>query len=247
MIDLKDEILADFLSEADDYYSTVQDGLAAVRQGRVALGVDAVLRPVHTIKGTAGFINGLKPLADYAHHVEDFLREVQSAAIPPNPRVSELLVRAVDEIFNLIEQIRFGRTELDDEEARRIAASLAEARSGAKPPAQGSALETEQRNGRLWVKINLPRIHLPSHYQRVADFFATTNAEDIVLDLSNVRTIGSTAWGAIWRAAEKKRLTVLGMNEACRLVFFRWNFDRLIDYYPDRPSFDQDHRTAQAR
>lgn len=247
MIDLTDEILNDFLAEADDYYSKVNEGLEMIRAGQIALGIDSVFRPLHTIKGTAGFLEGLDPLAHFAHVTEDFMKAIQSGEVIGSPANSELLVQSLDEVFNMIEQLRSGAQELDltgadqlEERIRR--SSRAEPDQPAAPTPTPTPMPMpialERCGETIIVRINVRRVHLPSQYKAISDLFDRLEPGDrVALDLSRVRTIGSTAWGAIWQAGEDRDLSVFGMNEACRLIFFRWNFDRHIKIYQDEDAF----------
>ena len=124
MIDYDDEIVQDFLSRMDDLDQEVQAGLTLMKSGQLQTGIDAVLRPVHTIKGTAGFIGGLEKLQAAAHQTEDHLRKAQSGQVESTPETVDLLVRAVDVVFEMIEQTRNRPPELDDAEAQKILSRL---------------------------------------------------------------------------------------------------------------------------
>lgn len=240
MIDHSDEILIDFLSEADDYYDKVQEGIEQIKDGMVSLGIDAVFRPIHTIKGTSGFIPGLDKLAEFAHKTEDFMKEIQSGEVKINANISDLLIRAVDEVFNMIEQIKNGVDDLDNETALEVAKGIDAVGEGVtfSSDDQGEALKIEEKNGFIIFRINMERIHLPSQFKLISEKFEGTAPDSrIVLDLTNVRTIGSTAWGAIWKAGEKNTIFAFGLSEACQTVFYRWNFNQFIKDYESEDSF----------
>lgn len=239
MIDLSDELLRDFLVEAEEYDDRIQEGLEMIRNGKVSLGVDTIFRPIHTIKGTAGFIDGLDKLASFSHIVEDYLKRYQAGEIVANRAAVDLLIQGVDEMFKLMEQIRKGASELDDEEARAVAEAMKTFGTDSRPEAGPvQAIAVERQGSATLVRINIRRVHLPGQFKGIVDALDGLGpSENVGLDLSRVRTLGSTAWGAIWEAGQKGNLSVFGMNAACRTVFERWGFEQVIRNFASEEDF----------
>jgi len=260
MIDYDDEILQDFLSRMDDLDQEVQAGLALMKSGQLQTGIDTVLRPVHTIKGTAGFIGGLEKLQAAAHQTEDHLREAQSGRLEPTPETVDLLVRAVDVVFEMIEQTKNRPPELDDAEAQKILSRLggddgrvpsptqedpvflAHSASGVvkEQAGQDDQVGREEKDGVVILRVKTPRIHLPSHYQDLTEQLQKIGPQEVAaLDLSGVRTISSTAWGEIWKARTEKRLVLIGMQAAVEATFTTWNLDRYFERFATEAEFWQ--------
>jgi chemotaxis protein histidine kinase CheA len=254
-LDPSDEILADFLAGADDYYQVVMEGVELMHQGQISQGIDLVLRPVHTIKGTAGFIPGLEGLQSFCHRVEDLLKDLQSGRRPASAPAVQAVSRALGEIFNLLDQLRSGAAGLDcsrgeallaeadrpaPEEGLRLPrrAGNAAAEAPAGEPAAAAAVVREEREGVAWLRVRLPRLHLPSQYGLLVRALERAGpGQELVLDLSEVRTLSSTAWGEIWQAGQARPLAVVGMSLTVQATFLAWGLDRHIRAYPDEASF----------
>lgn len=96
-----------------------------------------------------------------------------------------------------------------------------------------------------FIKINIKRIFLQNQYQLLIDTINTfKNRRQVVLDLSEVCSIGSTAWGAIFEAAKKINISVIGMNETCCLTFGIWGFNRLMKTFKSEEDFWKNRRAA---
>ncbi|MBK1646641.1 hybrid sensor histidine kinase/response regulator [Thiocapsa imhoffii] len=95
-----------FVDEAREHLARLEDGLGALATapdgGRQ--GIDALFRSAHTIKGSARMLK-LASIAETAHHLEDVLGALREGKIQPNPELSVLLMRAVDAISALVEQV----------------------------------------------------------------------------------------------------------------------------------------------
>jgi chemotaxis protein histidine kinase CheA len=218
----------------------------------VSPGIDLVLRPVHTIKGTAGFIPGLEGLKSYCHRVEEVLNDLQAGGPAAGGGRVEGAAQALVEIFNLLDQLRSGARELDLSAGRAALARLDQpappqslrlprrsAAAASETPAGGTdGVTVEVREGVAWLRVRLLRLHLPSQYQQLVRAMEQVEpGGELAVDLSGVRTISSTAWGEIWQAARTRGMAVVGMGPAVRAAFRAWGLAKHIPAHPDEGSF----------
>ncbi len=258
MINLRDEILIDFIAEAEDYYQVIQQAMSLLRQGQTQEGVDAMLRPLHTIKGTSGFIPGLEKLKTYTHLVEDILKQIQGKGQPLESQATDAVIRAVDEVFNLLEQVKRGQDELDDQNAQEVLTALQQVLDG---PVQGPSsrwfpprvisgqpaatqsgadgrITAEVQLGVMLVKVEMARLHLAWQCSPLAEAIAKADPKyPVAIDLSAVRTISSTAWGEIWEASMGHEVALIGLRPAVLATFQAWGLDSRMRTFADQPAF----------
>ncbi|UHD14815.1 hybrid sensor histidine kinase/response regulator [Thiocapsa bogorovii] len=95
-----------FVDEAREHIARLETGLARLGTagdgGRD--GIDALFRSAHTIKGSARMLK-LASIAETAHHLEDVLGVLREDKIQPDPALAALLMRAVDAIGAMIEEV----------------------------------------------------------------------------------------------------------------------------------------------
>ena len=95
-----------FFEECDDLLAALFDGLAQVEDGNAeSETVNAVFRAVHSIKGGAGAFK-LTALVAFAHTFETVLDGVRSQKLDPEPDLVRVLLRAADQLANLVEAAR---------------------------------------------------------------------------------------------------------------------------------------------
>ncbi len=107
------EILQEFVVECReglDRIDSVLVALEAAPEDRSRL--DTVFRVLHTIKGNAGFLD-LPKLGAVAHAGESLLSRLVSGSIPVNSHVTDLLLRLVDAIRNVVAEVNSSGTEGD--------------------------------------------------------------------------------------------------------------------------------------
>lgn len=232
-----DDLLSSFLYEVEDYYEEVCKGINMIKTNHISEGIDVIMRPLHTIKGTSGFIEGLEVISKFTHRVEDYLKGIQNGKIPPLPQILELLMRAVDMIFHLLDQAK-NNGKIDDAEGRQIMANIEKILTPSPLKTSADTIVVEDKNEIPFIRINMARIHLPNQYQLLTDTFKNLEKRSrVVLDFSRVRSIGSTAWGAIWEASGKMKISIVGMNETCNTIFTIWGFDRFMSAFKSEDDF----------
>ena len=107
------EILQEFVVECReglDRIDAVLVALEAAPEDKSRL--DAVFRVLHTIKGNAGFLDFPK-LGAIAHAGESLLSKLVNGSLPVNPEVTDLLLRLVDSIRNIVAEVDASGTEGD--------------------------------------------------------------------------------------------------------------------------------------
>lgn len=95
-----------FVDEAREHVARLETGLATLGTagdgGRD--GIDALFRSAHTIKGSSRMLK-LASIAETAHHLEDVLGVLREGKIQPDPALAALLMRGVDAIGAMIEEV----------------------------------------------------------------------------------------------------------------------------------------------
>lgn len=91
-----DDILQDFLSEAEERFQSIEALLVTLeRQPRDAHALAEVFRAAHSLKGTCSFL-GFRRLAGIAHAAEDLLSQVRAGQSVLTPAHVGLLLVALD-------------------------------------------------------------------------------------------------------------------------------------------------------
>ena len=95
-----------FVEEAREHVARLETGLGVLGTtndgGRD--GIDALFRSAHTIKGAARMLK-LARIAETAHYLEDVLGGLREGRIRSDPALAALLIRAVDAIGGMIEEV----------------------------------------------------------------------------------------------------------------------------------------------
>ncbi len=114
------ELIADFVDEAIDSLHSLPGHLAAFRQNpNDADAINAVFRPVHSIKGCAGFL-GLTGIKVFSHSLENTLDEVRKQNLELTDDLQRLLVGGLDLLESRLQRSEKGDIddELSDEECQ---------------------------------------------------------------------------------------------------------------------------------
>lgn len=232
---MDEELLQGFFTDVEEsFYPQVTEAITLVGDGRLSDGVDMMMRPLHTIKGTSAFL-GLSEISEFTHFVEDHLKDVQKTGSTDDP---DFLIRSVDTVFAMLERARKGES-LEGAGHREILEQIQGAgRKTASGDNGSGGISVDTVDGVTVISIREKRVHLPRQYQPVLDTLSSLEkGTPVLIDISGVRTLNSTTWGAIRTAADHCRIAVAGMGPACRSVFFSWEFDRYIDNYPTAEDF----------
>lgn len=237
---MSDALTEEFFAEVSDkYYPQVLEGLERLGAGDVAGGIEILSRPLHTIKGVTGFMPGFEDASGFTHKVESFLKKLQSGSLDHSPDNLSLATYGVNSIFSVIEQIRdLGAPDQDEMQA---VCEMLEAASGGKAsaagPAGASCLVVRQEQNRAMLRITAPRIHRKHQRdQIVGAIIAQPQETPVVLDVSLVKTFGSSAWEDISALAGHWGISVCGLSGAVRETFHAGGMDALMPVLPPEPS-----------
>jgi two-component system, chemotaxis family, sensor kinase CheA len=104
-LDIK-KFLPRFTGEARDHLGRLEAGLAPLASGASLDGetINELFRAAHTIKGSARMLK-LTGIADTAHQLEEVLGALREGRVSPNPELGALLMRSLDAIGALVEQV----------------------------------------------------------------------------------------------------------------------------------------------
>lgn len=128
----REALLRTFLSDAGDYLTGIEESVLAVEKG----GYDQELlqtafRMAHSLKGDAWTV-GLEALTRVAHAVEAIIEQLWNQTLPVTPTRITLLLRAVDSMRGLIQDVDVAGEEPGPEEQALIADIEAESGESAE-------------------------------------------------------------------------------------------------------------------
>ena len=128
-LDIK-KFLPRFTGEARDHLGRLEAGLAPLASGAGLDGetINELFRAAHTIKGSARMLK-LTSIADTAHQLEEVLGALREGRVSPNPELGALLMRSLDAISALVEQVEPSAGQLPAPDAA-LCAQLAAAAEG---------------------------------------------------------------------------------------------------------------------
>ncbi len=234
-----DPMVEEFFSEVNDkYYPQVMDGLEMLEGSQMDEGIEILARPLHTIKGVTGFMPGFEPASHFTHKIEDFLKKVQAGEVEATGDNVTLLSRGVNMIFQVLEQLRDG--DADEEEQNEVLALITEAASTGQAEATiaGAGVDVEVRNEVTILRVKDPRVHLDNQYKPIMSAIMMVEPGDkILLDLSQVLTFGSTAWGAVASMGTTFKIATCGLTPDAKQTLYTWGFDATIAVYPDEDTY----------
>ncbi|MDQ7834655.1 MAG: histidine kinase [Humidesulfovibrio sp.] len=229
---MSDALTEEFFAEVSDkYYPQVLEGLGHLSEGDVAGGIEILSRPLHTIKGVTGFMPGFESASSFTHAVESFLKKLQSGSLPHSADNISLAAHGVNSIFAVIEQIRdLGAPDKAEMDAVcEVLEAASGGGAGQAGPAGESCLKVEQVDGRAVVRITTARVHRKHHRDQIVGAIITQPQETpVVLDLTGVKTFGSSAWEDISTLAGHWSISVRGLAGAARETFHASDMDTVL-------------------
>ncbi|MBK1648827.1 hybrid sensor histidine kinase/response regulator [Rhabdochromatium marinum] len=148
-LDIK-KFLGRFTGEARDHLARLETGLAALSAGDSldAETINGLFRAAHTIKGSSRMLK-LNSIAEIAHQLEEVLGALRDGKLPlpQPPEFSSLLLRGVDAISALVEQVEPSGGQLPPPDPALLAA-LAQAATGAEPSESAESADPAGDAGR---------------------------------------------------------------------------------------------------
>ncbi|QJB58210.1 Hpt domain-containing protein [Pseudodesulfovibrio sp. zrk46] len=234
-----DPMVEEFFSELNDkYYPQVMEGLEMLEGDDLAESIEILARPLHTIKGVTGFMPGFEPASHFTHKIEDFLKKVQAGEVEATSSNVVLLSRGVNMIFQVLEQLRDGID--DDEEQNEILDLIKEASSVGQDESQsvGAGVSVENRDGVTILRVKDPRVHLDTQFKPIMGAIMTVEPGDkILIDLTEVLTFGSTAWAAVASMGTTFKIAACNLTPDTKQTLYGWGFDATIAVYPDEDTY----------
>ena len=117
------EIIGEFITESVELVDIAIRDIVRLEEEPSTQTVNSVFRTVHTIKGTSGFL-GFTTLSALAHKTEDVLSKVRKGDLGLSPDVINLILKSLDVMRLLVEDISS-----QGKEARDVEHLLAELRT----------------------------------------------------------------------------------------------------------------------
>ncbi|MCM8538719.1 MAG: Hpt domain-containing protein, partial [Lentisphaeraceae bacterium] len=109
-------ILAEFIDESMDSLEALpQLFIEMEKNPQDSEVINAIFRPVHSIKGNSAFFGMLK-LKNLTHEMETTLDLCRKNELIPNQYIIDILLKGLDEVVSILERIRAGSSEVEDEE-----------------------------------------------------------------------------------------------------------------------------------
>ncbi|MDY7000614.1 MAG: Hpt domain-containing protein [Thermodesulfobacteriota bacterium] len=235
-----DSLFEEFHAELyDKYYPQIMEGVEAMERGDVESGIESFARPLHTIKGVTGFMAGFEEASKFTHKVESYLKKLQVNEIEHAPENVAAAVRAVNMIFQVIEQIRESG-EPDEAETSEVL-KLLESQTGVEAdagPSMDFEVKVESRKGVNIIHVGAPRIHLKTQLAPMIKALEEQKEGSwVVLDFTKVVTLSSASWEAVEGFADKLAICAVGLGPACKEIFYSWGFDRSISAFASEEEF----------
>lgn len=99
------EIFSDFIIEAKEHLETIEPNLLLLeKQPQDSSLLDAIFRPMHSLKGASGFL-GLPQINSVAHKAENILDELRKGNLLVNPEIMDIILAATDALRSMIENL----------------------------------------------------------------------------------------------------------------------------------------------
>lgn len=105
-LDEMQEIIEDFLVEADELISSLDTNLVELESQPENLDLlNEIFRAAHTIKGTSSFL-GFEQVTTLTHKMEDILNKLRKSELDVTPNIMDLMLESLDILKVMIENVR---------------------------------------------------------------------------------------------------------------------------------------------
>jgi two-component system chemotaxis sensor kinase CheA len=144
MSDENEDILIEFIQESRDHLAAIEpDLLELERQGERAAPevINRIFRAIHSTKGGASFL-AFEGLKRFSHAMENVLMLVREQRLAPTSPVVDLLLRGVDVLRAMVDDIHNSDQVPCDQELEELTAMVAQSKSGAAEPQNKPAVAT---------------------------------------------------------------------------------------------------------
>lgn len=171
-----DDLLSEFITETSESINEVDMQLVEFEkdpQNAAILG--NIFRLVHTVKGTCGFL-GLPRLESVAHAGENVLDKYRDGALEVTPDGVSLVLRCIDTIRGLVEELAETAAEPEGDDAELIAELNALASGQSAPAAAPAAAEPAPAPAASGPMLN--EQGFPVAAELLAEYDEATGSED---------------------------------------------------------------------
>ncbi len=134
-------LLTEFIDESQDTLGALDAQFVALEANPQDLSiVEAIFRPVHSIKGNSGFFGfiGVKKLA---HELETLLDHVRKGRLTVNAQITDVLLRGTDELRQMFARVRESQDEVADQAAYAALIKRVQETASEQPNPLGFVLE----------------------------------------------------------------------------------------------------------
>lgn len=106
------EILQGIAEESSEHLNGIEEGILRLENDFEPELLDSIFRAMHSVKGVASFVDFV-PIKDTAHSLESFLTDLKKGLYPCSSEVTDLLLRGVDTLNLLLQQLTVYLQELE--------------------------------------------------------------------------------------------------------------------------------------
>ncbi|NLW91466.1 MAG: chemotaxis protein CheA [Syntrophomonadaceae bacterium] len=106
------EILQGIVEESSEHLNGIEEGILRLENDFEPELLDSIFRAMHSVKGVASFVDFV-PIKDTAHSLESFLTDLKKGLYPCSAEVTDLLLRGVDTLNLLLQQLAVYLQELE--------------------------------------------------------------------------------------------------------------------------------------
>ncbi|VAW19251.1 hypothetical protein MNBD_BACTEROID05-102, partial [hydrothermal vent metagenome] len=109
------ELVMEFVDESEELLGDVTNLFIALETNpEDRESIDKIFRTVHTIKGNSAFFNLMK-VKSMAHICENLMNLVREGSLKFNNDISDVLIRGIDYLKGMLDNVRSTKPEVDDE------------------------------------------------------------------------------------------------------------------------------------
>ncbi|MGC2062650.1 MAG: chemotaxis protein CheA [Thermodesulfovibrionales bacterium] len=117
MADEMDEIISDFVTEAEESLEKIDPLFVELEtKGHDKDMLNEIFRSMHTIKGAAGFL-GFQHIVDVAHKAESIMKKLRDDEMHVSTPVMDVILKSVDMLRLLLQHVRMKNGKLEDTSA----------------------------------------------------------------------------------------------------------------------------------
>lgn len=146
-----DDLLAEFIAETREMLETIAGEIVAWEANPGdSVRLDEIFRFVHTVKGSAGFLD-LQQLLKLSHEAEDVLSDLRAGRRESSPSLVSAILAIIDRIGTITDALERGE-DIDDREDEQLLAALS-AEDSSTAAAAVPARVTPQRNPQRSIRV----------------------------------------------------------------------------------------------